>query len=111
MKGRVRSITESHWWCLQIPYCSTNVDFSHVPTFLQQNKSGIVREERFNDTVNLGSTFTEDVRVHREVLQLPKHRQFTKTKSLLLADVQKKFKSPDEVTAFGLRPPEFSFRN
>ena len=23
--------------------------------------------------VNLGSTFTEDVRVHREVLQLPKH--------------------------------------
>ena len=107
--GRVVSITECLWWSLQLPYVCTNVDFVHVPTVPKEFRSGIVTEKRFSNNVKLGATFMEGIRVRKHVLQLPKHRQFTRTQIFLLADVETSSISPDKVTVFGLRPPELLF--
>ena len=107
--GRVVSITECLWWSLQLPYVCTNVDFVHVPTVPKENRSGIITEKRFSNNIKLGATFMEGIRVRKHVLQLPNHRQFTRTQSFLLADVENSSISPDKVTVFGLRPPELLF--
>ena len=109
LTGRVVSITECLWWCLQLPYVCTNVDFIHVPTGPKEYRSGIVIEKRFNKAPNFGATFAEGVRVRNEVLRFPKHRQFTKNQVLLLEDVESSCISPDKITVFGLRPPELLF--
>ena len=109
VKGRIVSITECLWWCLQLPYVCTNVDFVHVPTVPKEYRSGIVIEKRFHKSPNFSATFTDGVRVRKELLELPKLRQFTKSQTLLLADVENSFISPDKVTVFGLRPPELLF--
>ena len=106
--GRIVSITECLWWCLQLPYVCTNVDFVHVPTVPKEYRSGIVKEKH-NNKLKFSTTFDEAVRVRRQVLQLPKYRQFTESQVLLLADVETSFVTPDKVTLFGLRPPELNF--
>ena len=106
--GRIVSITECLWWCLQLPYVCTNVDFVHVPTVPKAYCSGFVKE-KYNSKLKFSTTFNEAVRVRSEVLQLPKNRQFTESQILLLANVETSFVTPGRVTLFGLRPPELMF--
>ena len=59
--------------------------------------------------MNFSAVFAEAVRIRKNVLKLPKHRQLTKNQELLLADVEASSITPDKVTIFGLRPPELLF--
>ena len=107
--GRIVSITDCLWWALQLPYVCTNVDFIHVPTVPKEFRSGIVIEKYTASTMNFSAVFAEAVRIRKNVLKLPKHRQVTKNRELLLADVEASSITPDKVTIFGLRPPELLF--
>ena len=94
VKGRIVSITECLWWCLQLPYVCTNVDFVDVPTVPKEYRSGIVIEKRFHKSPNFSATFTDGIRVRKELLELqnfdnlqkvkPSSLQMLKTVSFLL---------------------------
>ena len=107
--GRIVSITECLWWALQLPYVCTNIDFIHVPTVPKEFRSAIVIEKKIASTMNFSAVFAEAVRIRKNFLKLPKHRQLTKNQELLLADVEASSITPDKVTIFGLRPPELLF--
>ena len=107
--GRLVSITECLWWCLQMPYVSTNVDFVHVCTMPKEYRSGTIIEKKRKNSNSFSCTFNEAKRVRKDLLQLPSYRLMTRHQELLLEDAEQSSINPDKVTVFGLRPPELLF--
>ena len=91
------AVTECVSWLLQIPAVITSMDFVSVPSVPLENRGGFLLQNRKR---------AHDVTVRSKSLNLPLHRQFTKSQVVVLESQKQSRFTTDKVTVFSLRPPE-----